>query len=161
MTNFVAKSLRAVCLIIAVVVAMPSLAELKVGDAITLPQLADQFDAAQTLHRGTKWVLFSHDMDSTNIVRDALTAQSAETMQVAAIQFYADISGMPALISRFIAIPKLKKLAYPIVLARDKSKLQLLPREENKATVIRLKQGKVQAITMVKSMEQLQALIAL
>ena len=159
--NHILSPLRATLLIIAVFFSASSLAELKEGDAVELPQLADQFDAKYTLGKSTKWLLFSHDMDGTKIIRSSLEGQTAETLEAKGIQVYADISGMPGFVARFIALPKLKKLPYPMALARDAELLQSIPREEDKGTALQMEQGKVTSISIVTSTEQVKTLLGL
>ena len=159
--NRLKNTLRATLLCVAAFTSIPALGEVKVGDSITLPQLEDQFEATQVFQDSTKWLLFAHDMDSTNIIRDALEGQTEESLGTLGIQFFADISGMPGLISRFIAMPRLKKLAYPIALARDEKQLASIPREDNKATLLQIEQGEVKLVTIVDTTEKLKALIGL
>jgi len=136
-------------------------ANLQEGDPVSIVTLEDQFEQPQSLKTNTVWLLFAHDMDGTNIARDALAAQTAESMSELGIQFYADISGMPGLISKFIAMPRLQKLAYPIALAREEEKLAFIPRQDDKTTVVQLEQGNVKSIVIADSAEQVKALLNL
>lgn len=138
-----------------------SFANVTEGQVIALPQLVDQFEQTQTLRPSTKWLLFAHDMDGTNVVRDALEGQTTASLANAGIQFFADISGMPSLISKFIAMPRLKKLEYPIGLARTKESLEQIPREDEKATVIKLSEGKVASVITTDSSATIKQLLAL
>ena len=89
---------------------------LSIGDKLSLPKLTDQFEQSQLLLPETVWIIFSHDMDSSKIAKAALENQDKASLSEANIQYYADISGMPWLISRFIAIPKMKKLPYVLAI---------------------------------------------
>ncbi|MEM0909352.1 MAG: hypothetical protein AAGJ37_00140 [Pseudomonadota bacterium] len=160
------KSLRTVFRMFALVsmligISLSSLANVKIGDEIILPALKDQFEQTQQLQTDTKWLLFAHDMDGTNIARDALDGQTAESMNNAGIQFFADISGMPGLISKFIAMPRLQKLPYSIALARDKEQLVSIPREDDKTTVVKLNEGRIEAITIADSATEIKGMLAL
>lgn len=156
-----AVSIQTILVTIALLFNASALAQLKVGDEISLPELEDQFEVKHALKASTQWVLFCKDMDGTKIIRGALEEQTEENLNAKGIQVYADISGMPGFVRRFIAMPKLKKLAYPMILARDEELLEAIPREEDKATVLALENGKIKAITIVDSIEQLQTLVAL
>ena len=124
---------------------------LEVGSQIEIQQLKDQFGKDQLLKSETVWLIFSHDMASGKLVKAALDGKSSENLNKLAIQYYADISGMPSLISRLIAIPKMKKLKYSIILGREEGDLAQFPRQEDMATVIELKDGKVISIQFHES----------
>ena len=130
-----------------------------VGDTLTLPKLNDQFEKPHTLLPETKWVLFSHDMDSSKIVREAFGDQTHETMQKAKIQYYADISAMPSLISKFIAIPKMKKLKYTIVMDKEGGALDIMPKEEDKLTVLKIENGKVVDLVITADAKELRDIV--
>ena len=57
--------------------------------------------------------------------------------------YIADISGMPALVSRLFAVPAMRRRPYAMLLDRDGSKTQRLPDAPEKATVIFLEQAKI------------------
>ena len=132
-----------------------------IGDKLQLPELTDQFDNKQSLKPETQWVVFSHDMASGDVVELAFEKLNDEKLSASGIQYYADISGMPGLISRFIAIPKLKKLPYIILLGREESDLEHLPREEGKAMIIKLADGKLVAFESTDDPKALQQKVLL
>lgn len=137
------------------------LANLTVGQAISLPQLEDQFEQPHALQASTNWLLFAHDMESTNIVREALKGQTTDSLNKAGIQFVADISGMPGLISKFVAMPRLRKLDYSIGLAKEQALLLSIPRTDDMATVMELNEGEIESITTVDNSETIKNLLAL
>lgn len=136
-------------------VAESNITPLSVGDNLSLPQLKDQFDKPHALSNNTRWLVFSHDMDSSKIARVAFDKQTSATLAAASIQYYADISAMPSLISRFIAIPKMKKLNYTIIMDKDGNALNRMPKKESKISIIELNQGKIEKITLTDDIKVL------
>ena len=121
-------------------------AYLQVGDTLILPQLIDQFENQQPLLASTKWLIFSHDMGSSDIVTQALEQQTAQSLEAAKVQYYADISGMPGTITRFIAIPRMRDLAYAMALGYEYEQLAGLPRQAGQVTLIEISDGKIASI---------------
>ena len=132
---------------------------LTVGQTLSLPELNDQFDKKQTLLPSTKWLVFSHDMDSSKLVKAAFENKKSDDLLAANIQYYADISAMPSLISRFIAIPKMKKLAYSVIMDKEGNVLNAIPKKDDHVTVLTLNNGNITQINIVDTSKALKALI--
>lgn len=128
-------------------------AALEAGSSLQIIKLQDQFEQSQILKSDTKWLIFSHDMSSGKLVKAAFEGMTSAQLEKLSIQYYADISGMPSLISRFIAIPKMKKLKYSIILGREGGDLAQFPRKEDQVTLIKLQKGKVSSIQFYDSAE--------
>ena len=88
----------------------------KVGDTLVPISLQDQFDNPLQVSAETKVLLFSRDMDGGEIIQAAF-ADTPEEQRPAHLAYVADISGMPSLIARFIAVPKMQD--YPFLLGLD------------------------------------------
>lgn len=128
---------------------------LSIGDNVELPTLNDQFDKPHSLKSSTQWLVLAHDMDSSRVTRDAFAGQTDETLQQANIQYYADISGMPGLISSYIAIPKMQKQKYAIVLGKEDNELAFLPSEDDKVSIFKIENGKIVEFITTDSAEVL------
>jgi hypothetical protein len=70
------------------------------------------------------------------------------------IAYVADITGMPSLISKFFAIPKMKDYNFSILLIDEDNKA-LFPVEQDKITIITLDNSKVTSIKFIKTAEDL------
>ncbi|MEC4728036.1 hypothetical protein HWQ46_21095 [Shewanella sp. D64] len=114
------------------------------GDQVTPIQLEDQFENAVEVNANTLVLLFSHDMKGGDIIKEALELQVSGAEKIPATQVYiADISGMPSLIAKFVAIPQMKDLPFPMGLDREGEMTKLLPSEEDMASLILLDNLKV------------------
>lgn len=132
-------------------------ANLGVGDAVPPLALADQFDKSHALSSDTRWLLFSHDRAVSDTLHPVLAALPAA--QRDGVVYVADISRMPALVSKLFAVPAMRELPFPVWLARDAASVGILPREAGKLTVLALKDGKVAAVHYLADVGALPALL--
>lgn len=130
-----------------------------IGKELVLPKLANQFDQHTALSNETKWVVFSHDKASSKIVKAAFEKHTNSTLKAANIQYYADISGMPGFISRFVAIPRMKKLPYSVVMGQEDDELAHLPKEEDKVSLIQVENGKVVQVIIAEDAQKILATV--
>ena len=121
-------------------------AGLQVGDTAPMLSLNDQHDTARTTLSARRFLLFSADKDGSNLADEVLEGQTAETLEQAGIAYVADISGMPAMVTKMFAMPKLRKRPYPVLLGRTSEDTMTLPRQAGKVTLIELDGGSVAAI---------------
>jgi hypothetical protein len=133
-------------------------ANLAVGDGVPPLTLADQFDKNHTLAGDTRWLLFSHDRAISDALHPVLAALSPAQRQ--GVVYVADISRMPALVSRLFAVPAMRGLPFAVWLARDTASVAALPREAGKLTVLALQDGKVVAVHYLADVTALPALLA-
>ncbi len=108
------------------------------GTVVTPFRLADQNDAPHVIDAATRLLLVTHDMDGGALVREALAQLDAATLEARGVAYVADISGMPGLVARLMAIPRMRKRPYPVLLDRDGVATRDVPRAEGKATLVRL-----------------------
>ena len=114
------------------------------GDQVTPIQLEDQFENAVEVNANTLVLLFSRDMKGGDIIKEALELQVSGADKIPATQVYiADISGMPSLIAKFVAIPQMKDLPFPMGLDKEGEMTKLLPSKEDMASLILLDNLKV------------------
>lgn len=119
------------------------LSSLLQAQTLDLVSFQDQWGNAQNLTPETKWLIISRAMSSGDIVKDTFDALSIEDPQKYGMLYVADISGMPGLISKFVALPKMRNYAFPIALARQKGLLtdMGIPLEESESIAVFTLQG--------------------
>ena len=88
--------------------------------------------------------------EDETLFRDILEKNSAV--------YVADISGMPSLISKFIALPKMKKYPFSVLLLDDTNKDNFV-KEDGKIIVYSLENGKVVKIDKISTKEELANII--
>ncbi len=117
-----------------------------VGSEIAPFSIEDQHGQSHQLDASVEAVLFSRDMKGGDLIKAALADVSPSFLEQHHAVYLADISGMPGLIARMFAIPKMRKRPYPMLLDRDGSLSEKFPDVEGKATVVSLAKLRVTAI---------------
>ncbi|MYM64403.1 hypothetical protein [Pseudomaricurvus sp. HS19] len=92
--------------------------------------LENQFGAAWQAGQTPLQLLFVDDMGGNKMLRRALEVSDHTCLSDGRLVYVADISGMPGLIARAIALPRMRKLDYPIWLDRNGDATAMLPRQE-------------------------------
>ncbi|MCP3128670.1 hypothetical protein [Shewanella sp. KJ2020] len=124
------------------------------GDAINPISLLDQHDKAINVTDETRVVLFSRSMKGGDIIKDTLQPLSASQFPPHLV-YVADISGMPSLIAKFVAIPQMQELPFAIGLDREGEVSHLLPDAKDMATMILLDKRNILDIAYFDSSESL------
>ncbi|MDO6619417.1 hypothetical protein BCU94_19090 [Shewanella sp. 10N.286.52.C2] len=125
-----------------------------VNDKIEPITLEDQFEQPLVVNEQTQVVLFSRGMKGGEFIQAALEATTTE-QQPANLVYIADISGMPSLIARFVAIPQMKDLPFAMGLDREGDATANWPTEEDMATMVTLDKLTVVSIENFDSNETL------
>jgi hypothetical protein len=130
---------------------------LTVGSELPVLTVKDQFDKEFTIDAKVKTVIFSATKEESNTIKEFLAAKDKDYLINNNIAYVADITGMPSLISKFIAIPKMKDYAFSILLIDEDNKV-LFPVEEDKISIITLENSKVTNIKFIKTAADLAAI---
>ena len=117
--------------------------------------LKDQNDKVRDITPETNLVIFVAEMDASKIVHEVLQSETEESLSKKKVIFVSDINKMPSLITRFIALPKMRGYSYPIALVREAGITQDLPREKGKVTLFFLQKMKVKKIEYINDKEEL------
>ncbi|WP_110457035.1 hypothetical protein [Shewanella algidipiscicola] len=133
-------------------------ATLVVGDSLNTVELQDQHEQTLVVDQNTRIVLFSRGMKGGDIIKAALESLP-QTEQAEGLVYVADISGMPSLIAKFVAIPQMQDLPFQIALDREGQVTQQWLGNKDSATVMHLQQLKIVAMTQVDTPEALVAAI--
>lgn len=126
--------------------ALAGAAEIQVGDTAPALSLNDQHDTLRTTLSASRFLLFSADKDGSNLTDEVLEGQTGETLERAGLCYVADISGMPSMVTKMFAMPKLRKRPYPVLLGRTAEDTMTLPRQAGRVTVIDIDGGSVKSI---------------
>ncbi|NBU99101.1 MAG: hypothetical protein EBS19_12980 [Spirochaetia bacterium] len=128
---------------------------IEVGNDWPLISLKDQNDKPRDISPETNLVIFVAEMDPSKIVHEVLQSETEESLNKKKVIFVSDINKMPSLITRFIALPKMRGYSYPIALVREAGVTQDLPREKGRITLFILQKMKVKKIEYVNDKEEL------
>jgi hypothetical protein len=137
----------------------PDTSDRRIGVGEMLPELAltDQHDRAARLDAGTRLLLFAPDRASSELAHEVLTPLGGDALAQAGIRYVADISAMPAVVTRMFALPKMRDYSYPVLLGRDPEDTAALPRRPGEVTLIRVETGEITDLGYVAQAEVLTA----
>jgi len=136
-------------------------APLAAGDTWQPVTLADAHDRPFTVGANLRAVIFTADKATSDLVAETLGPQAAEQLRERRAVVVADIHAMPALVTRLFALPALRGLPFPIGLARDAAQTADWPRAKGRITLIRLRDGHIEALQSLGSAAELRAALAL
>jgi hypothetical protein len=122
-------------------------------------ELPDQFDTKTALNLDTQWLIFSSDKDISDKVNKAFDDLKVTDINSLKGIYVADISKMPSIVSSMFAIPKMKKYNFKVVLDQDGAPTKALPREEKKATLIKLNKLEIVETKFTDSVEEIKKFV--
>ncbi|MCE9679915.1 hypothetical protein LZP69_12150 [Shewanella sp. AS1] len=129
-------------------------AELAMDDTLPAFELQDQHEQTMRLTEDTRILLFSRGMQASETINQALTSLSSEKLPQDLL-YVADISAMPSLIAKFVALPQMRDLPFRIALDSEGELTRDWPGDAKRATVIKLERLTVISMTQVGSSEAL------
>ncbi|HMV43962.1 MAG TPA: hypothetical protein PK079_14520 [Leptospiraceae bacterium] len=128
---------------------------LKVGDEMTLLQFETQKEEKIIISKETRTLIFTSDMEASKIAHELFEKLGDDYLKQNNAIFISDIHKMPFLITKFVALPKMRKYPYSIALIREEGPGFIFPREKGRLTVISLSEYKVSSIQFVENTEDL------
>ena len=131
---------------------------LSVGSNVSNISIKDQFEKTNSISAETKTILFASDKDSSDLLKEYLLSKEGDILTANKAIYVADISGMPSLISKFIALPKMKKYPFSIMLLDDTNK-DFFGKEEGKIIVYTLDNLKVTEMKTISTVKELEEVI--
>ena len=127
----------------------PPAPSVSIGSQVNFSQLRDQFGHPFNHLEAMTTVLYVDTMKAKDLVRAALAQLDLSCMKTGQLVYLADISGMPALISTLIAVPRMRQYPYPIWLDYDGLATAGLPVKDDVVTVLHVKNGTIGAVEFV------------
>lgn len=126
-------------------------AELKIGEPFPKLKLQDQFDVKmQVPVKGNIIIFFSSEKKISQQVDKFIDFKGKGFLEENHIVYISDISGMPSIITKLFAKPKMKKFKFKIALIYDEKTGALLSKQKGKVTVITLEDNRVKDIKFIK-----------
>lgn len=116
--------------------ASSSVQPMRIGDKVNLDGLQDQNDNIFNHQDNMQALLFVDGMAGKDLIQNALNTIDTQCMDEGKLVYLADISAMPGLISKFIAVPKMRDYGYPVWLDRDGEASAALPVREEQVTLL-------------------------
>jgi hypothetical protein len=130
-----------------------------VGSTVPRLTLEDQHGVAGVLDDTIHIVVLTRDMDAGNVVKEALGSEEQRFLDERHVVYVADISRMPALVSRLIAVPRMRDRHYRIFLDRKGEVVPRFPVTDGKPTVVYLEKGRVTRVVHPANAAELRAAV--
>ena len=128
-------------------------AEVKVGETFPSFVMVDQFDHNVTVEKGTKVLMVSFQKGVSSEIQEFLKRQEKGFLEKNNALYLADISAMPSFLINWFALPKMKKFNFKIALIYQENVADVIPRKEDKVTLIKLDEQKIISIELVNPKE--------
>lgn len=120
----------------------------KVHDTIAPFSLSNQFDEKQSVGNNLKLLLVSFEKGTGAEVNEFLSKQPVGFLTQHQAAFIANISGMPMIITKMFALPKMRGYPHQILLIYDENDTRFM-QEDGKTTLYKLKNGVIQDISFI------------
>ena len=139
----------------------------KVAEAITIGNemksftFNDQFEKPRTVDGTFKKVIFVFSRDMGDMLHEYLAAQSSEYLQAHQTEVVLDISRMPSLITKFVAMPGFQEYGYSMMLIFDEAEAKVFmnEKEKNRIMVVTLDNLMVKHVKFVATAADIKAAI--
>ncbi|RXJ65818.1 hypothetical protein CRV08_14230 [Halarcobacter ebronensis] len=124
----------------------------KVGENIGTFSLPNQFDEKKSINSDVKLILVSFEKDTGKEVNTFLASKPKEFLALHNAVFIANISGMPSIITKLFAMPKMREYKHSILLIYDEEDDRFV-KEDEKTTIYKLENGVIKSISYVTADE--------
>jgi hypothetical protein len=119
---------------------------LTLGDNYPSFELVDQFDKTTTIDANDKMIIMSFEKAVSSDLNERLKTKKSDYLATYNTKYVADISGMPSIIAKLFALPKMRKYNYSIYLIQDEEQSKVFPRKEEMLTLLKMKNNKIDSI---------------
>ncbi len=127
---------------------------LTIGNDLPTLTIKDQFEKDFTVDANIKTIIFSATKTEGTTIKEFLLTKDKDYLTTNKTVYIADITGMPSLITKFIAMPKMKDYPFSVLLV-DEANKGLFAVKEDMISIISLENGKITDIKYVKTAEEL------
>lgn len=135
-------------------------ATLDMGEPFPTWELEDQFGKNHKVPGAAKVIVFSNSKAADDELSASLGELAGPALREGELIYLSDISRMPGLVTRLIALPSLRDRDYPVVLVREKGLTERLASEDRCYMLFRLgEDGLIQVQKKACDLESLERLL--
>ncbi len=150
-------------ILVAVLLCLPaagSAETVEVGSQISSFSVADQFGKPLAVDDSVRAILFVRDRVSAEVMKRALADQGSAQLAGAGAVYVSDMSGVPELIRKYVAIPMLRKRGYAIGVDQSGSYTRDFPSHEKQPTLLVLDGLRITRLEQLASIEAVRTALA-
>jgi hypothetical protein len=133
--------------------------EYQVGQSIKPVILNDQFGAIHNIDKMPRTIIMTFEKEPSDVLNEYLSKQPEGYLEKNNAVFIADISGMPAFVSKSFALPKMKEYKYKALLITDENEGAMYPYQEGQITIIKTENNRIKSINFTDKLSQLNKMI--
>ncbi|TLP39183.1 hypothetical protein [Arcobacter arenosus] len=122
--------------------------EFKIGDKIETFSILNQHDKKVTIDDSIEKIIVSFEKDTGANINEYLSKKYPLFLKNNKAVFIANISGMPSIITKLFALPKMRKYDHEILLIYDEDDKRFISKE-GKSTLYTLKDGIIKSIDFI------------
>lgn len=125
------------------------------GQELSPVNFEDQHGATVAFDSSVKWLIFAHHNKGAKMSKEAIDQAEISDFTVYQGLYVADISKMPALISKMFAMPAMRKYEFNVALDEDGDLTQNWPKQDDKVTLLTLDSLSLVNVQYVDSLEDI------
>lgn len=129
------------------------------AESLTKAELKNQFEEVTKIDESVEWIIFTADKKVSENVRKVFEELKATDLAKSKGMYVAEISKMPAMISKMFAIPAMRDYPFKVVLDQEGLVTKGWPQKEGHATFIELKNLEITKTQFVSTEAEIKALL--
>lgn len=110
--------------------------------------LPNQFDEKQTIDNSIEMIIVSFEKGTGADINQFLSTKDKDFLKNHHTVFIANISGMPSIITKMFALPKMRDYKHSVLLIYDEEDKRFVS-QEDKSTLYRLENGVIKSISYI------------
>ena len=110
--------------------------------------LPNQFDEKQTIDNSIEMIIVSFEKGTGADINQFLSTKDKDFLKNHHAAFIANISGMPSIITKMFALPKMRDYKHSVLLIYDEEDNRFVSKED-KSTLYRLENGVIKSISYI------------
>lgn len=133
--------------------------EYQIGQTINTIILNDQFGTTHNIDKMPRTIIMTFEKESSDVLNEYLSKLPEGYLEKNNAVFVADISGMPAFVSKSFALPKMREYKYKVLLITDENEGAMYPYQEGQITIIKIENNRIKSINFTDKLSQLNKMI--
>ncbi len=133
--------------------------EYQIGQTINTIILNDQFGTTHNIDKMPRTIIMTFEKEPSAVLNEYLSKQSEGYLEKNNAVFVADISEMPAFVSKSFALPKMREYKYKVLLITDENEGATYPYQEGQITIIKTENNRIKSINFTDKLSQLNKMI--